>query len=760
MEPGALRLPDRPDLETELEEAPAGWPLEGRLAPPAAPAGAIERTRLLLRLRAAETAAVVLAAPAGYGKTVFLARYAASDPRPTAWLTLAPSDDDAGTLVCGVAAALDRSEPIGDALRDALHAGPPALIPRALPRLAATLLAREQPVLLVLDGTEHLRSRLAQDVLRVLIDHVPAGSGLLATARGALPPRTARLRASGRLTVLGRDELRADEDEARRMLEAMGVRPGAPELEAVMRRTEGWPAGIYLAGLALREHPSQPLDDHLHGGEETLSTYFEEEVVGLARRGDAAFLRRASILDRLSAGACDAVLERDDSARVLNRLAEAGMFVSPVAASAGPSGQEYLMHPLFGEALRVRLQRNDPAAVRELHRRAGRWYAEREQLDEAIGHALAAGDTQAAVTLVWLATPAYESRGRSGVLSRWLGLFPERDLVTHPALAMTAAWTRIEVGDGDGARDMVALAERHGGGRALPDGSPLDSMVALTRATLGDGGVGETARLAATSRELDPELRPWTGLSLYLEGACLHLAGDRETARARLEEAERATGPLLATANALALAQLALLALESEDVDAAEGHIRRARMRVDGYGLRDYATQACTFAVSALVAARRGDVSTAGDDARHAAGLLALHQHFAPWLAAETAVSLARAHLRLGDLAAARALASDAQRELRAAPDAVVLRELLEDTWSRIQAGDVVLPLGPSSLTTAERRILQHLPSHMTFKEIGEQLHVSQTTVKTQALAVYRKLDVNSRSDAVRRGQELGLLDA
>ncbi|MFN8175739.1 MAG: LuxR C-terminal-related transcriptional regulator [Solirubrobacteraceae bacterium] len=730
--------------------------MAARLAPPPPGPAVVERRRLLMRLRDADTPVIALCAPPGYGKTTLLAQFAATDPRPLAWLTLEPDEEDAATLIRGVAAALDRTEPVGQSLIDALSAGTPTLIPRALPRLASTLLARTQPLLLVLDGTERLRSRLAQDALRVLIDHLPEGSTLLMGARGALPPRTAKLRAEGRLGTLGPEELRADDGELREMLLALGVRASRERLRSVADRSEGWPVAVYLSAIAMREGGEAAFGERPRGYEAPLSEYFQDEVIALARHGDAAFLRRASVLDRLSAEACDAVLERDDSGRVLERLARGNLFITPAAGDGGA----YAMHPLFAEALRAALARDEPALAPELHRRASGFYAARGRTDAAVRHALEAGDVDGATTLVFSVMPGYEAGGRTSTLVAWLALFPEVEIERRPALALTRAWTRIDAGDGDGARVFLALARRAGKGDRLPGGAPVEALAALTEAALTEGGVAEVTRLSVESRALEDEEQPWDCVALLFEGACRHITGDRERATGLLRECVELSGTLMPSVNALALSQLALMAIEAGDFDGAGDLAGRARSRVDGNRLNDYAPHAFTFAVSALVAARRGELDLAVSEARHSAGLLALVQHVSPWLTAQATVVLTRAQLRMGDLAAARALASDAQRALRGLPDAVLLHELLDDAWARIQASGLELPLGPSSLTTAERRVLQHLPSHLSFRQIGERLHVSQNTVKTQALAVYRKLDVNSRSDAVRRGQELGLLDS
>ncbi len=759
-----LRMPTRALRSAEelasidpIEASPPDWPLDARLEPPPGRPGLVVRPRLARRLAAwSEVPVVALCAPAGYGKTTLLSHWADADARAVSWIAVTPSDDDPVSLIRDVGAALDRTEPIGRPLLDALLGGEAAVVPRALPRLARALQCRERPVLLVLDGVEVVASRAALDVLRVLIDHVPPGSQLALGTRGRLGLPTARLEATGRFAALEAADLRADPPEVAEMLRGCGA-PSDPEVaQAVHRRTDGWPAAVYLAGLALREQPEAPLDELLSGDERTLADYFHEEVISQARRGDATFLRRASILEPVDPAACDAVLQRADSARVLRRLAGANLFVAPVDRKAS----EYRIHPLFSEALRSELRREEPELEADLHRRAGNWHLAHGDPEAAIGHALEAGEVGRACEVVWRHMPTYEGQGRSGTLGRWLDQFRPEDVESHPALALTAAWCRLDAGDGDGARDWLTVAERGPADAALPDGAPVAALVEMTHAAIGGEGIAGLVRRAARARELDREDRLWTGLCRFMEGAGQHLLGEREAARATLADAERRTGATMASPNALSLAQLALLAAEDDDWDEAEKLISRARLRQRRHGLRDYATQANVFAASALVAAQRSQISVAEHDARHAAGLLALHRHFAPWAAAQAAVVLARTHIRLGDFAAARALASDAQRGLRAVPDAVVLREYLDDTWRRVQAVDLALHPGPSSLTTAERRILQHLPTHLSFREIAERLNVSQTTVKTQALAVYRKLDVTSRSEAVLRAQELGLLDA
>jgi len=165
------------------------------------------------------------------------------------------------------------------------------------------------------------------------------------------------------------------------------------------------------------------------------------------------------------------------------------------------------------------------------------------------------------------------------------------------------------------------------------------------------------------------------------------------------------------------------------------------------------------FAASALDRAQRGCVDEAQADLRRGTRLLALVTDVAPWYDAETRVVLARAALRLGDVVGARTLLAEGARLARAIPDAPVLDGWLEAAWARAASFSAAALCGPSALTTAELRVLRLLPTHLSFREIAGRLHVSANTIKTQAHAVYRKLDASSRTEAVAHGRDVGLLD-
>ena len=257
---------------------------------------------------------------------------------------------------------------------------------------------------------------------------------------------------------------------------------------------------------------------------------------------------------------------------------------------------------------------------------------------------------------------------------------------------------------------------------------------------------------------LAPE-SPCQALCDLLRGVVDHLRGDSDMARERLEAGARRAAVPAPGIHALCLTQLALIALEEDDPEGAARLMTRARSQVSRYGLARYPTTALVLAVAALVRAQRGRIEEAHADAADAAALLERLIDLAPWYEAEVRIVLVRTALRLSDVNEARAQIATARRLVARVPEAVLLRRWLEEADGDVEAFVGSALRLPASLTGAELRILHFMPTHLSFREIADRTYVSANTIKTQANAVYRKLDVRSRSEAVALARELGLLD-
>lgn len=742
----------QPSDRAEVVPGPrkVGEPVPAHLEPPALRRSVVTRERLLRRLAGTGGARLlVVTAPAGFGKTTLMTQWAAVDARPLAWLQVEADDDDPVRLVRNVGYALDRVDPVDPALFTALMGDAEALVDAALPRLGRTLRERARPLVLVLDDAHHIRARRSLEVLRTIVDHLPERGVLVVAGRSRPALPLALLRASGTLDELGPADLAMTRAESLEMLLAAVPELPRPRAEAITDRCEGWPAALYLAALVARDAP----DVGLTGADRTIAGYLDREVLTRISASDRRFLLDGSVLARLSGEVCDAVLDADDSARRLERLAEAEVLVQPLDRR----GEEYRVHGLFREMLRTVLDREAPSRAAELHRRAAAWYGARSP-DLAVGHALAAGDTDAAAALIWEVSPEYLGTGRSGELAQLIARVEAPALAAHPELEAVVAWTRINDGDGEGALARVEALEALEEHRA-PDGTTLSGLVLGLRATINRDGVRAMGEDSARALELLPEGSAFRTVPYLTLAAATHLAGDRDAAREQLAASERFAATRNAPVQTLSIAQLGLLDAERGDWGAAGRAARRAHALQRVHGFEEYTAQMGVFALSALVAAKTGDAAMARSEARRARRMLARVRGIYPWLAGQTSVVLAWTALVLGDPVSARTLLAEAEGWAKRVPDATLLRSHLDEAWERAQAIDLPLPAGGSALTSAELRALQRLASHLSLREIAEQLGVSPNTVKTQVQAVYRKLDVSSRSEAVDAARSIGLLE-
>ncbi len=288
-------------------------------------------------------------------------------------------------------------------------------------------------------------------------------------------------------------------------------------------------------------------------------------------------------------------------------------------------------------------------------------------------------------------------------------------------------------------------------------GQAFESALLLLRATVGDHGLDKMGRDATRAYELEPEDGPWRAACCLVAGVADHLTGDRSSAEDRLVEGVRRAAVAAPNVQTLALAQLALLAAEDEDWESAAAHVLRACAQMEAFDLCDYPTSALVHAASAFIHARRQRIDDAQAHYTRARRLLGKLTGFVPWYEAETRVALARAALRLNDIAAARDLLAEGSRLARRLPDAVVLHQWTGQLEVSVTSASALS--APDPLTTAELRVLAMLPTHLSFREIAGRLYVTANTVKTQAHSVYRKFDASSRSEAVSRAIELGLLE-
>ena len=732
--------------------------LESKLLPPQGPAGAVSRDALIEVLEgAAKVPVVFLSAGPGWGKTTLLAGWAARSPRPFAWVHVDEKDNDPIVLLTYVATALDRVSSIDTTVFEALMSPGASIEGTIVPRLSAALAAIPQPLVLVLDDLHLLQDRSSLDAVATLARHVRDGKQLALSARGAPALQLDAMRAHGLELELGPDDLRMDDEQAAELLHAAGVDLPDDEVAALTAHTEGWSAGLYLAALSIRargatDKPSASIS----GGNLMAFDYLRSELLAQLSPDELRFLTRTSVLDRLSGPVCDALLEETGSAEILESLAHSNLFLVPLDAD----GEWYRYHHLFQELLRSELARAEPDLVPDLLTRAAVWCEAFGNPERAIGYAQQAGDVDRTARLVEMCGQPTHQSGRVTTVEGWLGWLEDHGaLERNAAVAVLGALVAAVRGRPMEAARWADAAERGSYEGPLSDGSrSIDSWRCLLSAMLcreGSTKMGADAELAVQTLARGSQFWPvallFVALSRLLDGeldAADEMLADVVEAGIDLEVHE----PV-----AVALSERAAIAITQGEWVAAEELSDRALRVIRGARLADYPTSGFVCAVAARVALRRGD-------AERADALLVRTQrvrpgltHALPQLAVQTRLELARAYLTMADAGGAETMLREVDGLLRRQPDLGTLPAQVDELRSCLRTMRVQAP-GASTLSEAELRVLPYLATHLSFREIGGRLFLSRHTVKSHAMAIYRKLSVSSRNAAVERAGALGLL--
>ena len=416
--------------------------LATKLHVPSRRPGFVPRPRLVGRLEEGLARGLILVcAPAGSGKTVLLADWARHGGRPVAWLSLDVGDNDPARFWRHVVAALGRARPaIGELAEPVLGpleaSSPDGLVMALINELAAE--PGEDEVLLVLDDYHLIDSQPVHGSLLFLLEHLPPGLRIVLASRSDPPLPLARLRASGQLAELRAAELRFTADEAAALLrEAIGADLPGTAVTALTARTEGWAAGLQLAGLSMRgQADTAGFVAAFSGSHRYVLDYLTGEVLERQNPQVREFLLDTSVLERLSGELCDAVTGRADSQAMLQDIERAGLFLVPLDEVRG----WWRYHHLFADLLRARLQEEQPGRVPALHRAAGTWSEEHALADDAVRHALAAGDAAWAARLVERHVEELLGRSEGVTLRRWLSALPAESVRARPRLCLAQAY--------------------------------------------------------------------------------------------------------------------------------------------------------------------------------------------------------------------------------------------------------------------------------------------------------------------------------
>ncbi len=738
-----------------------------KLAPPSVRTGYIPRQRLIDALAAGSDLRLTLVtAPTGYGKTMLVAAWcaevAAREQRVISWLSLAATEDDPALLTRYLISALRRAgAAIGERAERMLQV--PGASPTAGMRsLVNDLAAVETQVTLVLDDYHVVSEPACHALVQFLLDHAPSSLHLI-VCTGADPPiALGSLRAVGQLAEVRATDLRfTDREAAALLVESEGLNLDAQAVESLAARTEGWAAGLYLAALWLRGRGGPGADVERFAGDNRHVVDYLSEVV-LDQLGDETreFLLSTSIVDRLCSSLCEAIINMP-VAGVLEEIERSNVLLVPL----DDTRTWYRYHHLFAEMLRSELGRRHPDRVAVLHRRASAWYRDRGLISDAIEHATSAGDHDDAANLIseyWLEIGRW---GQEATLRRWLQAFEPDELQRHPELGVIRAFlTGVSGGSELEFRRWLELAER-GIAHAEQNRSPgVDAVALRTRVQQVGSAFGyrnirtaaaTAARTARVESEGDGPLRVVTLANLAF---LLYLSGDPARARNVLSEAIR--DPLAQRRPygfVIALTTSALIALDGGDVQNGEHAAARALEFAAAAGLADNQVSALAHVAVGRALSAAGRPNIARIEIERGVrlllgGVMPAQQIYALLWAAPAAHAA-------GDLPSALAFTEQAEELLASFDDAGTLTTLLHDVQRRLSlARRRRHEPNSAALTEAELAVLRALRSPQSQRAIAQELSISINTVKTHTSAIYRKLAVGSRDEAITRATELGLL--
>lgn len=723
------------------------------LRPPPTRPGMVDRAALVGRLIASrENRVVTIVAPAGWGKTTLLTQWLLREARPVAWVSIDRSDNDPATLLALIVAALRRAGMATEETLKERRVTSDLVISFGVPHVVNVLRSQATAGVMMLDNVESIHSRASHDVIAELAARLPDTVQLVVASRRSVRLPISVLRTQGVLLELTASDLAMDSADARTVLEGMGVEVG-DNIGELMSRTEGWPAGIYLAGLATKSGSPRQLPLQAGGEDRFVADYLRSEILDHLSDASISFLTRTSVLERFCGPLCDAILGTTGSARTIERLEQRNLLVVPLDRTR----DWYRYHLLLRDFLYAELRHREPDAIAGLHARAAQWFDSNAMPELAISHAFAADDLHLAARIMCRVMRVTYGLGRADTVFDWMRRFEHSDKIAdYPAVAAMGAIIYALSGDEAAAEQWTSLVAADD----VVANEHLPTPAYILRALLmreGTAQVRTDARTARVSTSAEPE---WLASALGLEGYSYLWDGETERADslfARAAAAGEWFSGLPAATNALAAR--AGIAIGRDDWEAAGKHADRALELIREHGLELYLTSGIAFAVAARCAVRRNKIGEARGLLAQATAIRPRLSNATPGLSVQTLLEMTKAHVELGDIAGARLVMRETSDIVVRHRDLRLLSSQYEELKIRLQE-QATTAVGALVLTSAELRLLPYLTTHLSFPEIGERLFISRHTVKTQAMSIYRKLGASSRSEAVRRARDVGLVTA
>ena len=742
----------RPTLELPFEL------LESKLRPPRNNGRGIRRTALVDHLiGVGDVPIVMLCAGPGYGKTTGLSQWVQSrEERPFAWVSVDQHDNDPVVLLTYLAVALDRAAAIDRGVFEALASPGTSVEATVVPRLGAALAGLDRPIVVALDDVHAIRNPRCIDAIVALAGHIAEGSQLALATRDASALPMGLLRARGLSLEIGPDNLRMGANEAQELLSASGLEISDDDVDELVRRTEGWPAGLYLAALSSGTGVAPGELGTLTGNHPFIADFLRSEFFAQLPPHELRFLMATSMLEQMSGPLCDAVLASSGSAGILESLADSNRFV----VSLDRDREWYRCHPLVRDLLAAELERSRPDVVSPMLRRASDWCAANGHEIAAIRYGQNDGDPDRVAALMERWTmPVFQS-GRTTTVDHWFDwLDANGGLRGHPSVAVIAAMFHAVMGRPTASERCADLAAHGTYDGTLPDGSAsIESWRAMLRAFRAHNGIAAMHSDAAIAVATLAPSSVWHPVAMVLLGWATLLGGAADEADDIFTDvADEAADLGAPDMVAIALAERALIAIGREEWARADELAERAISSARRSHRENSALNAVAYAVAGRTALHAGRASHAHELLANAQRRLPQLTYAFPVPSLQTRLELARAYLTLADQAGARTMLREVDAILRRRPDLGSLPAQAAEVEATVSTAALNAP-GASALTAAELHVIPLLSTHLTFREIGARIHLSHHTVKSHAVSIYRKLGVTTRAAAVETARDIGLL--
>jgi LuxR family maltose regulon positive regulatory protein len=718
-----------------------------KLRPPTLPRRLVRRSRLgdALDGGLADHVRLVLAsAPAGSGKSTLLASWLAVRPESSAWLQVESGDSDPARFWAYLIEAIGQAHPAFAVALRPVVVGANGDEQVVVPCLVNALVELAEPLMIVIDDYHLIDNASVHLGMERFIELCPTAVTIVVSTRVDPPFRLGRLRVRNQVTEIRGDEFRFDLIEASGLLSPDGQLLNANVVEQLCGRTEGWAAGLVLAGLSLRRSPDpERFVKDFYGDDQLVVDYMTDEFLAGVSEEQRHRLLETSVLEQFNGGLVDAVTGGTDGATWLRETAQ----VNQLLIGLDRTGSWFRYHHLLRDLLRLEAQQAFPERLSELHRRAAAWFESAGDLGQAVAHRLVVGDRNEAARLMYFHGPQLLVNGQITTLRGLLvGLGDVAQ--TSPACALLWGWCDYIDGRYSSAAEWVNIT--HDVASVSFDQTvtaPLRMNISIAQGDVGSALI--IARHMTATQQFESN-----GSELATSsGGAYMWAGQVAEARATLELAVQKSSAEEARATQV-LSRIYQAIVEFDDTGIGAAAITALRI-ADELGMSSYYRIGAAYAIRGRTdtnpSSAHADALHAVELARRIPGDLALA--YILTICGDTLIDL-------GDTAG-HALLAEARTVVNRCPDPGIAGRYLSRIESRHGMADVRgarVEALVEQLTGRETAVLRYLPTKMSQREIAAELYVSLNTVKTHCSAIYRKLGADNRKAAVQAARDHHLL--